>query len=264
MRAGSLIGAIAGITLTGIVTVLAIEGVGAIPAPPPPNWPALPVVPASVRAALAAEPIKLAADAKTRRVEMMTLRIRNISCGQGSIGSGFAADAHSLITNRHVIAGAAVLQADSWDGQRTELDVSKATTGRLVDIGAISVAQPLPVVATPGPPPPVGALVTAVGYPLGGALTLSHGKVLAYLDGNTLDRSIAFPGQVMEVSAPVKHGNSGGPLLDSQGRLVGVVFAARPGAGYTDSSGITYVLPLSSVNTLLQQGGSETVQPCGL
>ena len=67
----------------------------------------------------------------------------------------------------------------------------------------------------------------------------------------------------MEVSAPVKHGNSGGPLLDSRGRLVGVVFAARPGVSYTASSGITYVLPLSSVNALLQQGGGVAVQPCG-
>jgi S1-C subfamily serine protease len=88
--------------------------------------------------------------------------------------------------------------------------------------------------------------------------------VLAYLNGNTLDPSIAFPGQVMDVSAPVKHGNSGGLLLDAKGRLVGVVFAAQPDVSYTASSGIAYVLPLTSVSTLLQQGGSVAVQPCGL
>jgi S1-C subfamily serine protease len=217
-----------------------------------------------VRAALTAEPTRLAADAETRRIEKLTLRIRNISCGEGSIGSGFAVNAHTLITNRHVIAGAAALQADTWDGQTIDLDVSQAATGVLVDIGVIHVAQSLPVVATPGPEPPVGAPVTAVGYPLGGALTITHGKVLAYLNGNTLNPAIASSGRVMEVSAPVKHGNSGGPLLDSRGRLVGVVFAAQPGATYTTSSGITYVLTLSSIDQLLQQGGGAAVQPCGL
>jgi S1-C subfamily serine protease len=69
---------------------------------------------------------------------------------------------------------------------------------------------------------------------------------------------------VIEVSAPVKHGNSGGPLLDARGRLVGVVFAAAPGASYTTSSGITFALPLNSTRALSQQGGSEAVQPCGL
>jgi len=264
MRATAALGVLAGAVLAGIAALGAVEGVGAVPAPPAPNWPAAPAVPASVKAALAAEPIKLAADAETRRVEMMTLRIRNISCGTASVGSGFAADAHTLITNRHVLAGAAVLQADTWDGLTTDLDVSQAATGRLVDIGAVTVAQTLPVVATPGPQPAVGAPVTAVGYPLGGALTMTHGRVLAYLNGNTLNPAIAFPGQVMEVSAPVKHGNSGGPLLDSHGRLVGVVFAAVPGPSYTASSGITYVLPLSSVNALVRQGGSEAVKPCEL
>lgn len=263
MRVRGLLGVLAGLGLAVIVAVSAIEGAGAVSGPPAPNWPEAPAVPAPVRAVLAGEPLRLAADAETRRVERLTLRIRNISCAQGEIGSGFALDPHTLITNRHVIAGAAALQADTWDGDTVDLDVSQATTGVLVDIGVIHVSQPLPVVAAPGPEPAVGAPVTAVGYPLGGALTITHGKVLAYLDGNTLDPPIASGGQVMKVSAPVKHGNSGGPLLDSRGRVVGVVFAAQPGVNYTASSGITYVLPLNSIGSLLEHGGGVAVQPCG-
>jgi S1-C subfamily serine protease len=238
----------------GLLGVLAGCGLAAVAAA---------AVPASVRAVLAVAPLGLAADAETRRVEMLTLRIRNISCGLAEIGSGFAIDPHTLITNRHVIAGAAALQADTWDGQSIDLDVAQAAVGVLVDIGVIHVAQALPVLARQGPEPAVGAPVTAVGYPLGGALTITHGKVLAYLNGKSLNSSVAFDGQVMEISAPVKHGNSGGPVLDSQGRVVGVVFAAQPGASYAASSGITYVLPLSSIDSLLQRGGGVAVQPCG-
>ena len=263
MSPRAVVAVLAGLGLVAVGAAAMLEGAGAVPGPPAPSWPEAPAVPASIRTALAAEPLRLAADAETRRVEMLTLRIRNISCGQGEIGSGFAIDPHTLITNRHVIAGAAALQADTWDGQTVDLDVSQAATGLLVDIGVIHVAQSLPVVATPGPEPPVGAPVTAVGYPLGGALTITHGKVLAYLNGNALGSAVAFNGQVMEVSAPVKHGNSGGPLLDSHGRVVGVVFAAAPGATYTASSGITLVLPLNSVNSLLQRGGGVAVQSCG-
>jgi S1-C subfamily serine protease len=258
-----MLAGLAVVALAAVAAVAVSQGAGAVPSPPAPDWPRAPAVPAAVRAVLASAPLRLAADAETRRVEKLTLRIRNISCAEALVGSGFAVDAHTLITNRHVISGAAALQADTWDGQTVDLDVSQASTGVLVDIGVIHVAQALPVVATPGPQPPVGARVTAVGYPLGGALTITHGRVLGYLDGNKLPGGIAFDGQVMEVSAPVKHGNSGGPLLDAQGRLVGVVFAAQPGATYTASSGITYVLPLSSVDSLLGQGGGVAVQSCG-
>jgi len=258
-----VLGVLAGLGLALVAAAAVVEGAGAVPGPPAPSWPEAPALPAMVRAVLAAEPLRLAADAETRRIEMLTLRIRNISCGQGEIGSGWAVDPHTLITNRHVIAGAAALQADTWDGQTVDLDVSQAAVGILVDIGVIHVAQSLPAVATQGPEPAVGAPVTAVGYPLGGALTITHGKVLRYLDGNSLNSSIASGGQVMEVSAPVKHGNSGGPLLDSHGRVVGVVFAAAAGVSYTASSGLTFVLPLSSVNSLLQGGGGVAVQSCG-
>jgi len=263
MSARGLLGVLAGLGLAVVAAAAVLEGAGAVPGPPAPSWPEAPAVPASIRTVLAAEPLSLAADAETRRVEKLTLRIRNISCGQGEIGSGFAIDPHTLITNRHVIAGAAALQADTWDGQTVDLDVSQAATGVLVDIGVIHVAQSLPVIATTGPEPAVGAPVTAVGYPLGGALTITHGTVLAYLNGNTLNAPIAFNGQVMKVSAPVKHGNSGGPLLDSRGRVVGVVFAAQPGATYTASSGVTYVLPMNAINSLLQTGGGVAVQSCG-
>ena len=105
--------------------------------------------------------------------------------------------------------------------------------------------------------------MTAVGYPLGGPLTLSPGKVIGYLDGNTLPGEIAFDGKVMQLSTQIKHGNSGGPLLDSKGRVVGVIFAGEPGATEQDYMKLAYAIPLSSVRKLTAAGGEQAVVPCG-
>jgi S1-C subfamily serine protease len=66
----------------------------------------------------------------------------------------------------------------------------------------------------------------------------------------------------MQVSSRIKHGNSGGPLLDSKGRVVGVIFAGEPGATDQDFMKVAYAIPLSSVQTLMQAGGEERIVPC--
>jgi S1-C subfamily serine protease len=192
----------------------------------------------------------------------MTLRVRNISCAGVAIGSAWALDPHTLVTNRHVLAGAAVLEMDAWDGTTFEGDVAQAAEGRLVDIGIAAVPQRLPVVAKTGPPAGPGARVTAVGYPLGGELTLSPGRVVRYLDGRTLPPEIAFDGPVMQLSTRIKHGNSGGPVLDAHGRVVGIVYAGQPGATEEDYMRVAYAIPLASARTLLRTGGTQAVLPC--
>lgn len=234
--------------------------------PAPGRLPALRLVAltSNARAALRREPVVLAHAAATRRAEMLTLRVRNISCAGLTIGSGFAVGPHTLITNRHVIAGAAVLELDAWDGTSIEADVATARSGRLVDVGIVEVGPRLPAVAGTGPAPRRGDPVTAVGYPLGGPLTLSTGRVLGYLDGRTLG-PLGYDGQVIEISASIHHGNSGGPLLDAHGRVVGIVYAGQFAPGATESSGsrVGLAIPLSAVDGLLQQGGSQSVVPCG-
>ena len=89
----------------------------------------------------------------TRAAERMTLRVRNISCAGVATGSGFAIDAHTIITNRHVLQGAAVLELNTWDGVSLDADVDEASTGRLVDIGVTRVRADLPAIAELGSDP---------------------------------------------------------------------------------------------------------------
>lgn len=233
-----------------------------IASPPPAEPPRVARLTAAARETMRGTPITLARDSLTRKAEQMTLRVRNISCAGVATGSGWPIDAHTLITNRHVLAGAAVLELNAWDGSSIEADVTQAQEGRLVDIGIATVAQELPAVAETGDEPRPGDRVTAVGYPLGGKLTLSPGRVIRYLDGRTLGPGIAFDGRVMQLTAKVKHGNSGGPVLDRDGRVVAIIFA---GEGFVTEDGYAktaLAIPLSSVRSLLRAGGTQAVLPC--
>ena len=232
----------------------------ALPAPARPV--ATTVLTAAAQQTMRGTPITLAQDSLRRRAEKMTLHVRNISCAGVATGSAWAIDSHTLVTNRHVLAGAAVLEMDAWDGTAFEGDVAQAEEGRLVDIGIAAVPQRLPVTGKTGPRARPGDHVTAVGYPLGGQLTLSPGRVIRYLDGRTLPPEIAFDGPVMQLSTRIKHGNSGGPVLDARGRVVGITYAGQPGATAEDYMRLAYAIPLSSARTLLRTGGTQAVLPC--
>jgi S1-C subfamily serine protease len=247
----------------GVVAVAAVVlGVGITPRPQPAPLPKVTAVTSIAQKTLAHAPQRLARDTLRRAAERLTLRVRNISCQGIATGSGFAIDAHTIITNRHVLAGASILELNTWDGTSLDADVDESSTGRLVDIGATKVAGKVPAIAELGPDPKPGQAVTAVGYPLGGPLTLSPGRVVQYLDGNQLPASIAFGAKVMQVSSRIKHGNSGGPLLDRRGRVVGVIFAGEPGATDQDYMKVAYAIPLSAVRQLIQAGGQQAVVPC--
>jgi S1-C subfamily serine protease len=207
--------------LVVVAGAAAVLGVGVAPAPGKVSMPAVATVAPAARDTLKGTPEKLAQDSLRRAAEKLTLRVRNISCSGIATGSGFPIDDHTIITNRHVLAGAAVLQLNTWDGTSLDADVDESSTGRLVDIGVTKVGATLPEVATLGPDPKPGQRVTAVGYPLGGPLTLSPGRVIAYLDGSRLPGGIAFPGKVMELSTRIKHCKSGGRVLDREGPVGG-------------------------------------------
>jgi S1-C subfamily serine protease len=194
---------------------------------------------------------RLARDSAERRARRLTARVRNVTCEGVIRGSGFALGPDLLVTNRHVLAGAETLEVSTWNGRT--LQVSSATVGVLGDVGFARVEGRLPVVGAFGPPPQRGDLVTAVGYPRGGPLTLSEGSVVDRVDGANL----GVPGDVVRLTARVRPGNSGGPLLDRRGRIAGIVYAIQRGTGFG------LAIPVDTLRRLERAGGSEDVPPCG-
>jgi S1-C subfamily serine protease len=70
-------------------------------------------------------------------------------------------------------------------------------------------------------PAVIGERVAAIGYPGGGGATITTGVVLGFTDGPILGEQVP----AIRVSAEVRPGNSGGPLVDADGLVIGVIFA---------------------------------------
>jgi S1-C subfamily serine protease len=218
----------AGGSAVALALLVALAGcVASPPAPAPP--PSLP----------SGKPV-MAADSARQLAREVTVRVRNRGCDFLATGSGFAVTARRLVTNRHVVEGAEQLQLDSWDGRSISVDVHRVAYRH--DLALIETVEALPRVAqlAAGDPRP-GAEVSAVGFPLGGPLARTRGAVVDLVPGARLGET----GKVLRITAAVRHGNSGGPLLDDAGQVVGVVYASEKRTGYG------LAIPVSSLRALL-------------
>jgi S1-C subfamily serine protease len=136
-------------------------------------------------------------------------------------GSGFAVSPGVVVTNAHVVErcrGLRVLRGDQARGGRV------LAIDREQDLAAVQTDLPVPA-ALPlraGPALRLGESVVAFGFPLVGALSregnLTTGNVSA-LAGLRDDAGY------LQITAPVQPGNSGGPLLDEGGNVIGVITA---------------------------------------
>jgi S1-C subfamily serine protease len=181
--------------------------------------------------------------------QRMAVRIRNVGCGSVSTGSGFAIDAQTLITNRHVVAESAELQLSTYDGR--DIAATTASTAELADLAIVRTTDALPAVpeladADPAP----GDTVSVVGYPQGGRLTVTSGTVI----GGTTDPLNENLGEVLVTDAEVEPGSSGSAVLDAQGRVVGVVYAKN-------SLNQSFIVPVSTLRTMLDDTGAFVDAP---
>jgi S1-C subfamily serine protease len=163
-------------------------------------------------------------------------------------GSGFviAPDGY-LVTNSHVVAGAKKIEVFFMDGKRLEARLVGKDTS--TDLALLSVsASGLPY-ATLGDSAElrVGQLVIATGNPLGFQSTVSTGVISAL--GRTLrGQEGRLIENVIQHTAPLNPGNSGGPLLDSRGRVIGVNTAIIAMA-----QGIGFAIPASTAKWVVSQ-----------
>lgn len=204
--------------------LLALSGCGLAPVPPPPQVSASQTRAPASSVGIPADPAPTITASGFSRNERAALRVRNLGCGSVSSGSGFAIAEHVFVTNRHVVDGAALLQVLTYDGRDVRVNAVGAVV--VADLALVWTKESLPAQLQIAPSnPPVGAEVTVVGYPLGGELTTTSGHVLRYGRDPLGSSSL----QMMYNDAPIEHGSSGSPLVDSSGKLVGVAYAGGGG-----------------------------------
>lgn len=174
--------------------------------------------------------------------------ITNIQGGLGAgSGSGFVIDSEGrIVTNFHVVEGATELIVNFLDGTITRAEVIGLDPDS--DIAVIDVDIPVerlfPLEFADSDSLTVGQNVIAIGSPFGQRWTLTSGVVSA------LDRTLNSPGQysigaAIQTDAPINPGNSGGPLLDLNGRVIGVNSQIISESG--SNSGVGFAVPSNLV-----------------
>jgi S1-C subfamily serine protease len=173
---------------------------------------------------------------------------RSSERGPAGAGSGvvFTPDGY-VLTNAHVVAGAHQLDLGFTDG--TTARAQPVGVDHTTDLAVVRAVGPVSKHATLGSSASlrVGQLVIAVGNPLGFSSTVSAGVV------NALGRTMrARDGRAMEgiiqSDVALNPGNSGGPLVDFRGHVVGINTAIILGA-----QGISFSVPIDTAKWVLGQ-----------
>jgi S1-C subfamily serine protease len=173
-----------------------------------------------------------------------------------SLGSGFVIDkAGHIVTNYHVVKGAQKVQVSfSGQDQLTAKVVGKdpSTDVAVLKIDAHARAlTPIPLGNSDGVR--VGDPVYAIGNPFGFTRTLTTGVVSAVqrqLEGPTV-----LPIEhAIQTDAAINHGNSGGPLIDAGGKVIGVTSQISTGnTGQQGNLGIGFAIPINTVRNVAAQ-----------
>ena len=155
------------------------------------------------------------------------------------VGSGFIIDpAGTIVTNSHVIDGASEINVMFSDGSVTSATVISATRVGDLALLKVDVGHPLPAVHWGDSDQlQIGDPVVAIGNPLGLGISVSAGIISA------LNRDIMESpyDHFIQTDAAINHGNSGGPLFNMHGEVVGVDTALV--SPTTGSAGLGFAIP---------------------
>ena len=166
--------------------------------------------------------------------------------GLSGLGSGvIVSEAGYILSNHHVIKGADSIQVTLHDRRRFPARVVGGDS--LIDIALLQIDAPDLPVASLGRSEDllIGDWVLAIGYPLGMGTTLTHGIVSALGRRARVIEAEYGIESFIQTNAVINPGNSGGPLLDLQGRVVGVNTAISTRTGFFMGYGLAVPIDLA-------------------
>ena len=170
------------------------------------------------------------------------------------VGSGviLSADGY-ILTNRHVVSGSQSLIVELADGRQFPATIVKQSDKTDLALVKIDASGLKPAVIGDAANTPVGATVIAIGSPLG-TFTETVTKGILSGTGRTItvqDEATGRPEtltNLLQTDAAINPGNSGGPLLDANGRVIGINTAVS-----TDAQGLGFAIPISEAAALIAQ-----------
>ncbi len=165
-----------------------------------------------------------------------------------STGSGFVlSDTGYIVTNYHVIEGNGKLKVTLYDGSEYEAQLIGGDADLDIALLKIEAEGLYPVTVGNSDSLLIGDQVVAIGNPLG---ELTSTQTVGYISGK--DREVSTDGTVMtmlQTDAAINSGNSGGPLFNMYGQVVGITTAKYSGTSNSGASieGIGFAIPISDV-----------------
>ncbi len=175
-------------------------------------------------------------------------------------GTGFALKDGYVVTNYHVAGNAKSIEIYGVNGNFEKaykaniVGVDKVSDLALLKISDESIAKSInPPYSFYPSMVDVGESIYVLGYPL----TQSMGDEIKLTNGIVSSKS-GFEGDVTlyQISAPIQPGNSGGPMFDMKGRLVGVICAKHTGA-----ENASYAIKTSYLKNLIESVSSASILP---
>jgi S1-C subfamily serine protease len=174
---------------------------------------------------------------------------------QRALGSGFVIDkAGHIVTNFHVVQGASVIQVSFSNNERFKAKVVGVDPSTDVAVLKVNVKSRALKTLTLGNSDSVrvGDQVIAIGNPFGLDRSVTAGIVSA------LQRRIESPNNlsiahVIQTDAALNHGNSGGPLLNAQGEVIGVNAQIETGGQTQGNVGIGFAIPINTVRDVVAE-----------
>ena len=184
----------------------------------------------------------------------------------GWSGSGFALAQGHIVTNYHVIENAKTILVKGIKGDFvTEYRASVVATDKINDIAIIKISDDrfkgfgtIPYKIKRGMSD-VGESVWALGYPMVGVM----GDEVKFTDGKISARTgIQGDMSVYQISVPIQPGNSGGPLFDNNGNIVGITSSGLNREAF-NSENVNYAIKTSYLYNLVESSLSSSVMPQG-
>jgi S1-C subfamily serine protease len=194
--------------------------------------------------------------ATAQRVAQSTVQVEADACARVQEGSGAVVGPDMVVTNAHVVAGSSHTSVIRHpDGAQLDADVVAFDPAR--DVAILHVdGMNRPALPIDPTDPQRGSVGAVFGHPRGGSLAIQPYQVGDVVDaiGRDIYDGASTRRRVIFLAASLAPGDSGGPLIDPGGMVVGIAFAIAP-----DRANVAYALATSEVLPVLAAAGAARV-----